>query len=417
MSSPPSEPARPPPQPLLNPKYRHISRSAAKRESVQLLGSIKDLQRHFLRAASIEHRPGAGIGVKGLGTLGEEEENRDPADSLSASTNGGPSRDRKLWKEVELQRVDIETARKEVKAIISDLRGLWSLGRGTPGTSASTSPTTPTFGQTDTQQLLVRTARSIRRVRELSLSITQTGRKVSNGMSTLPRPKQGRTSISTPSRPAATLPRAVSASGSTLPVRQSSLGAIAAANDPSDTFGSLRRAAMEVLAGLRGMEERLRLQSNTAPVLETGSGLSGTQSVSTSSTDDPSRPPSSMSGLVSEPESMNEQEEEEWNMNILAADGDLHRHIETWEERIAAEGREYRAISSGEAGKEREAVRRWLGVVESVFRSDGEREATGRWADGDWEGSQSGKLSLMCLQRRALIRQNGYMTSSLHILL
>jgi hypothetical protein len=114
---------------------------------------------------------------------------------------------------------------------------------------------------------------------------------------------------------------------------------------------------------------------------------------------------------------MNEQDEEEWNMNILAADGDLHRHIETWEERIAAEGREYRAISSGEAGKEREAVRRWLGVVESVFRSDGEREATGRWANGDWEGSQSGKLSLMCLQRRALIRQNGYMTSSLHILL
>jgi hypothetical protein len=82
-------------QPLKNPKYRHISRSAAKRESVQLLGSIKDLQLHFSRVG-LEHKPGVGAGVKGpglgLGTVGEEEDEENRPPSSASGTEGRDGR-------------------------------------------------------------------------------------------------------------------------------------------------------------------------------------------------------------------------------------------------------------------------------------------------------------------------------------
>lgn len=324
--------------------------------------------------------------MKGLNALGEEEEeNRDPSERVGeGSRSSFAGKERRPWKEVEMKRIDVDMARKEVKTLLGDLRGIWGLG-GSSSSSTSTSPTSPTFSQNDTQHLLVNTAQTIRRVRELSLSLTQSRRRVSPGMSTLPRPNKGRTSISTPSRPSATLPRAVS--GQALPERKSSLGM---QHERSDEFAELRRAALEVLAGLRGMEERLRL----FPTATSDQVASSSSGLSTTSIDNMSRPNSSLSGITSEPESFTDPDEEDWNMNVLAADGDLHRHIETWEERIAAEGREYIAVGPGDIGKEREAVRRWVGVVDRLFRAEGEGDALGRWVEGNWEGRESGEYML-----------------------
>jgi hypothetical protein len=104
-----------PPTFLKNPKNRHISRSAAKRESVQLLGSIKDLQLHFSRAGLVEHRLGAGVGVKGVlggiqegigSNAGEGSENRPPGRFGYVSKGSSRARERKPWKDIEMPRID-----------------------------------------------------------------------------------------------------------------------------------------------------------------------------------------------------------------------------------------------------------------------------------------------------------------------
>ena len=207
-SSPPEPaagPSRPslPLQPLQNPRFRHISRSAAKRESVQLLGSIKDLQLHFSRALNVEHKPGSGVGVKGLSTLGEEE---DDEEAVRGSMAKPRLAERRPWKEVELPRIDPEAVKGELRDVMARVRELWSIpaestnvapmasalpietgetdgaASGTALDSGMTrSHTSATLSQvTDTRQMLITTAQSVRRARELSLAlISQPGRRVS----------------------------------------------------------------------------------------------------------------------------------------------------------------------------------------------------------------------------------------------
>lgn len=395
-------------QPLQNPRFRHISRSAAKRESVQLLGSIKDLQAHFSRALSVEHKAGSGAGVKGLGTLGEEVEEEEVAVRREPKPR---LQERRPWKEVELPRVDPDQAKDELRQVIGNVEDQWSIHSVLPGPGGITATTPSTGGvtrsptvvrlapATDTRHMLISTAQAVRRVRELSLAlISQPGRRVSGPSATLPpRGSAGRPSISTPSRPNVTVVPRVSSSN--LPQRQSSLSAIGEAE--SDYLADLRKAALEVLAGLRSLEERLRIRDAsplTQPTPAGGSRRGSAHELSIPTPQD-SRPASSSSNLASEPDSYNATPAEEgddfdFNLNLLAADVDLHKHLQTWEERIVAESRTYREPVEGEGVGEREAVKWWCGVVEGLFLREVEPEQGGRgkWVDANWEGRDLGEL-------------------------
>ncbi|WWD21204.1 hypothetical protein CI109_105688 [Kwoniella shandongensis] len=439
--------SQPPVQPLKNPKYRHISRSAAKRESVQLLGSIKDLQLHFSRAGLVEHRPGAGVGVKSsniLSSLGEDdEENRPPSALSSSSFSNSNSRrgERKPWKEVDLPRIDPDQARKEAKGIVETVRGLWGLSAPSSSNSSTALPSskslyfptnlaslsttdedpvdetlhTPHRSSEDIRSALVTTARSIRRIRTLALSISNashSGRRVSGSSALLP-PKttsRMRSNFSTPSRPGG-LPRAVSAGNATGNERKSSLGIddVDGANiHKDDGLADLRKAALEVLSAIRALEERLRLElkeeEEAERALSPVSGGEGDEPhdpdisfVSNLTNENDTTLPSPISPtLHTEPEGYidPEEEEDEYNLNVLAQE-ESQAERKTWEEGIEVERRQYKVLEDTEWEKEargtREGVGKWVGQVERLFTfalgNETQREIE-IWAKGDeeWEG-------------------------------
>ena len=391
-------------QPLKNPKYRHIARSAAKRESVQMLGSIKDLQLHFSRAG-LEHREGAGAGVRGLADLHEgDEENQPPVEAL-----GIDRRRQRPWKEVETSRIDSRDAIREARSLVGNVRSLWGLGMpSSPSMAFSLSPLSPVSPshprhQQDTRMTLVSTAEAIRCVRTLALSIhhpSSGGRRHSGPAMILPQRSKARSSISTPSRPN-NLPRAVSYAQSE---KKSSLGPHVPDRRP-DELGQLRRAAIEILSGLRHLEERLRIEPETRDLVEgivklmdasevlqravspaTVEGGSGSSAVDSGSY-------RATSTTYTEPDTY-DSEEEEYNLNSLARENDKE-HLLTWEERIVNENRLYKSWDQEEDRMEivRESIRRWVGVVEGLF---GVRDRAGMdelesWVKEDmWSGWSMG---------------------------
>lgn len=417
------------PQPLHNPRFRHVSRSAAKRESVQLLGSIKDLQAHFARVG-VEHRAGAGAGVRGLGSLGEdegEEEDsavdgkhrnaaslgiRPPLAVLNKENVDGGRRERRPWKEVEFQRVDVRAAKAEVRDLSTKLKALW---RSDPDHQGDA--TLDSAAGSDTQSLLITTAEAIRRVRTLALAVSheQTTRRQVSG-SSIPRLAKGANVISTPSRPAQ-IPRAASYS---VTERKS---AFPTGLDGTEQLGDLRKAAIEVLATLRKLEEEFRIHadppaptgeaalsgheaeeelvSSEAPDDQANSPLLGESWPSTSSGDEyytamtTQRPGSSGSQQVDEGEP---DDEEEYNFNALAqAEGESSYRLETWEERIVSEGRTYRQFDQIQpetrpSEREREAVKRWLAVVDGLFGETSTGRSTPQWAaEREWDGRPLGE--------------------------
>ncbi|EIW65775.1 hypothetical protein TREMEDRAFT_13823, partial [Tremella mesenterica DSM 1558] len=358
--------------PLKNPKYRHISRSAAKRESVQMLGSIKDLQLRFSQAGLVEHRPGSGAGVKAsLGSLGEDDELENRPPQITPA-----KKDRRPWKDVDLPRMDPLAARKEARGLVWRMRIMWDLPLPSPSPSpiSPNTPITPKKARENMRDLLIKTAQAVRRVRTLTLSISHThpgegGRRISSSFLHAPRSASKiRTSFSTPSRPNA-LPRAVSTGQ---PTKKSSLGPGDVIQD-EDPYLELRKTALDVLAQLRALEERLRIKNDTPPTsLRPTSAASGT------------------SGVFSEPEGYYFDDEEEYNLNALARDEDI-RHLLTWEERIIAEQREYRQLDEEEwesGGKlARESVTNWVTVVETLFAVEGGQMVDiPPWALSTWNG-------------------------------
>jgi len=417
-SSSSSETSDLPPSFLKNPKSRHISRSAAKRESVQLLGSIKDLQLHFSRTGQVEHRPGAGVGVRGLGGIGEGdedgegEENRAPYGDLG---RGGikqreSQRERRPWKDVEVRKIDIEEAKKEVRGLVYEIGEIWSLGIPVSPSSATLTITSPTRStrpvQTDTRTVLVKTAQAIRRARVLSLSIShqagQSTRRVSTSSLHSGRPSGARSSISTPARPGGL--RAVSYG---VTEKKSSLGPGNSLRE-DDVAGRLRGAALEVLAGLRGLEERLRNQAEQSETTTYLHGLRGQSPLGEGSTASSSildtastRPTSAAaSAIYSDPEEYAFEEDEYTNtLNMLAqAELEEGRTKETWEERIVSEHREYRDLQAEESRVEsvRESVRKWMMIVNAMFGGVIGVQEVPAWAkEEDWKTRGLGRSLYM----------------------
>ncbi|RXK38462.1 hypothetical protein M231_04227 [Tremella mesenterica] len=404
-SSSPSQSITPLP-PLKNSKYRHISRSAAKRESVQMLGSIKDLQLRFSQAGLVEHRPGSGAGVKAsLGSLGEDDESENRPPHITPA-----KKDRRPWKDVDLPRMDPLAARKEARGLVWRMRIMWDLPLPSPSPSpiSPNTPITPKKARENIRDLLIKTAQAVRRVRTLTLSISHThpgegGRRISSSFLHAPRSASKiRTSFSTPSRPNA-LPRAVSTGQ---PTKKSSLGPGDVIQD-EDPYLELRKTALDVLAQLRALEERLRIKTmDSEPPLSAlrlrelvspAGRTSSVDSASVQETDDtpptslrPTSAASGTSGVFSEPEGYYFDDEEEYNLNALARDEDI-RHLLTWEERIIAEQREYRQLDEEEwesGGKlARESVTKWVTVVETLFSVEGGQAVDiPPWAVSTWNG-------------------------------
>lgn len=322
----------------------------------------------------------------------EEEENRPPGSGLLADAR---RKERRPWKDVELPRVDVEAARREVRRLVGDVRGVWGLAlTGSPSTPLR-SPTASTHGETI--EVLVNTAKSIRRIRLLALTVSHQfhPRRVSTPTLHPPKPYRGRTSISTPSRPGAALPRAVSY-GTT--ERKSSLAPVEDANVKVDLLGDLRKAAIEVLTGLRGLEECLRLdagggtpsQSGITVPSEVGSRPSSSLGISR-------RPGSAFSGSIYTETDEYYDEDAEYSLNALAEGSAIDdRPVETWEERIVSEGRQYRDLEEDRERERavRESVKKWIGRVERLFvvgeMSFVELEG---WVRNDWAGRDMGESS------------------------
>lgn len=413
--------------PLRNPRHRHISRSAAKRESVQLLGSIKDLQAHFARAGFVEHRAGAGVGLKGssnLNTLGEDDDEAG-GQGLGHGENRPPVRndkrvERRMWKEVELPRIDPSAARQEARRIASRMRMTWNVSSGASTSSGSSSlvssPSTafhPDLLPKDTRSMLVSTAQSIRTIRNLALAIAHSHRSNDrrSSASGQAHPRSGsklRTSFSTPSRPSG-MPRAVSLG---VPERKSSLGMVME-GPQEDVHSDLRRAAIEVLASLRALEETLRvyhdtteddsddMQRTTSPIESVGTSSTTVDASTTVTSQRPSS--SSRSTNFSDGDEYYQEDEEEYNLNALAAADAENAHTQTWEERLVVEDRRYRDVSDtadidgaeDRIGHVEDSVKKWLRIVERMFHvSRDEPAEMGSWVKPDmWEGLARGEHS------------------------
>jgi hypothetical protein len=390
---------------LKNPKNKHISRSAAKRESVQLLGSIKDLQLHFSRAGLVEHRPGVGAGVRGLNGIGEEEEeeNRPYGDLSLKRKDKEKERERRPWKEVEVGRVDMLEVRREARGLIGQVGDLWGLKMASSPSSAGFEvDRTRTAADVDVRDILVKTAQAIRRIRVLGLSMSQhhsSTRRVSTTSLNPVRPNKPRSSISTPSRPGGL--RAVSY-GTT--ERKSSLGLPDSVGGEDDA-GKLRKAALDVLAGLRGLEERLRItpeqglsvhQHHLRAASPSGEGSTTSSSMLDSSSTRPTS--AAASAIYSDPKEYSfEEDEYGLNLNALAeAEAQEARVRETWEERVVSEDRRYRSMSAEGTRKDaiKESVARWIVVAESMFGSVATSNERAPWmTEEGWEGKALGKLS------------------------
>ncbi|ORX39246.1 hypothetical protein BD324DRAFT_618983 [Kockovaella imperatae] len=381
-----SPPGAAPIPPLKNPKYRHIARSAAKRESVQMLGSIKDLQLHFSRAG-LEHRDGVGAGVRGFGPVEEGDEENHPPGEMRKTVPPRP------WKEVETPRIDPKEAMREARSQVGNVRSLWGLGMpSSPSMAFSLSPLSPVSPanpkhQQDTRTTLVSTVEAIRRVRQLALSVSHPsigGRRHSGPAALLPPKSKPRASLSTPSRPNAP-PRAVS-SGVT--ERKSSVGP----DQRPDELAQLRKVAIEILHGLRHLEERLRIEPVSGPVDIPNAGQSPRRAMSPGAADESSGSSvpdtNGTASSFTEPESY-DLEEEEYNLNDFAQDE--KEHALTWEERLVQENRMYKSWEEEEArvGTVRDSIRRWVGVVEGLFgvRDRGGVEELETWVKEDmWKG-------------------------------
>lgn len=397
----------------------------------------------------MEHWRGAGAGVKSssLGVLGEEEdisqlrlesENRPPSDDVTKR------RERRAWKEVELVKVDPVQAGREARDVTRRLRALWRM-------ESSGSPTSPTSGSsssssfsipspdhhldmpspTEIRHALVGTAQAIRQIRTLALATSythtalQTARRVSGSI--LPRPSKLRPSFSTPSRPSG-MPRAVSLG---LPERKSSLGVLQESSNSQDedAHADLRKAAWEVLAGLRTLEERLRTVPltgggqdpldpprphsgrDTSPASETGEASSSstndiytTAGSSTSSANETFttaattlRPSSALSDIP--PGKASDlylvDDETEYNLNAMAEPNIEEKQMQTWEERIVAENREYSVTSEEEwqvvTQGLRRSVEKWMGVVEKMFLGSKVGPGDESWVKAElWDGRSRG---------------------------
>jgi hypothetical protein len=194
------------------------------------------------------------------------------------------------------------------------------------------------------------------------------------------------------------MPRAVSLG---VPSRVSSLG-ILEEGPQEDMQADLRKAAIEVLACLRALEERMRLDHDftgygQGSTDRTESPIESTGSASTNlntDTDTTSLRPSSGANDFHD----YEDDEEEYNLNALAlAEFENQQHTQTWEERIVADGREYKEMDTSDASQEwlnhlKDSVTRWINVVERIFRMprDGATELES-WAQPEmWHGRSRG---------------------------
>ena len=384
--------------PIQNPRFQHISRSAAKRESVQLLGSIKDLQLHFSRGRLVEHQYGSGAGFSELGNLGEDEEDQ------SSISEQKKVKERRPWKEVDLQRMDVDAARREMSDLLNRIREDWGLGMLSSASRSGISASQSTAGRQamrDTAALLVSTAQAVRRVKTLALTVSHTDQRDTRRASipSLPaqRVSKGRISISTPSRPGV-LPRAVSygVGGSGSKYSKPNLGPLQESQARVEVMVDLRRAGLEMLAGLRGLEERLRIKSDaledgvTNNTDATHLSTFGEAALETAFSGPTSRRPSSSASLQVD-DYMDDGDG--YSFNALAETGVTPHHL-TWEDRIVCEGRLYRNLEDEEEmeRKVKESVRKWAVTAERTFSVDTvvNDEGVEEWVTEIWEGKPLG---------------------------
>lgn len=345
--------------------HRHVSRSAAKRESVSSLPSITSLRLHFASGGKAEHRAGHGAGIRSIGDLGATpEDEKDPDRGMKRLGLGRPQR--KPWKEVQLARVSPAQARAEATQLSADVRKRWGLGRG--GSAPSTAALSPETS-VEVRSVFVDTARAVRRVRTLTLSLIPPG----SGSRRVSGQSKAAKSFSTPSHTA-------------IPTRSASGGVqtIQAGSPAPDASAPVRRAALDLLTSLRTLEERLRVkhdapsvvvidESLVASPVEVASGASLDRPTSASPTPDLRR--LSLSSNRPSTSSLDDSlfsDDEDWNINDVARQADaLVRPYEAWEDRLIAEDRAYRisedAQWSAECVAVRDAARRWAAAVERMF--------------------------------------------------
>jgi hypothetical protein len=158
---------------------------------------------------------------------------------------------------VENIKIDLDKLRSDGREAIRTVEEAWGLG-GTETAEVLRSDAHGSPNQVDILELLKASIDAVRSVRAYSMALptamlpscgptTQSTLRIPSGQGRM------RQSLSTPSRPA---PRSVSSSGS---MQSGSMPAV-----DEDPLSEVRKAALEVLTGLRALEERSRVVDSTA---------------------------------------------------------------------------------------------------------------------------------------------------------
>ncbi|KAJ9116302.1 hypothetical protein QFC22_004742 [Naganishia vaughanmartiniae] len=264
-------------------QMRKFARSADKRQSVHMLGSIQHLQRHFMKfgLAAEEGSDAMSTDIGSFPSLGSlcrtNNANTTGADG-SVSIAEPPATVAKPPFPLETPKLDLGKLRREAFESLQALEQAWRIDNERERPKAPSSPREQSEDEevepsTRILDLLKTTVDAVRSVRAWSLAVPATSlicsssSRQSDHIRTCTIPAKSRIpTISTPSRPAPayTGGRSVSGTSVRLAARNGDGELLHGGGEEKDPLFDLRKAALDVLACLRGVEEKFRTTADSA---------------------------------------------------------------------------------------------------------------------------------------------------------
>ncbi|KAJ9092943.1 hypothetical protein QFC19_008541 [Naganishia cerealis] len=255
-------------------QMRKFARSADKRQSVHMLGSIQHLQRHFMRFGQEETdgsnvKPDVGSFLTSISSNAESYANNEN-DNDNANIAVAPATVAKPPFPLGTPKVDLGKLRREAFESLKSLEEMWRVNETQEPSNRETHDGQEgcvqlELSSTNILDLLKTTVDAIRAVRAWSLAVPATSLirsehpqhehlRASHQFASKPRIP----TISTPSRPAPQ-PSSRSASGTSMRLVGRNADGEGKVGEEKDSLSDLRKAALNVLACLRGVEEKFRV--------------------------------------------------------------------------------------------------------------------------------------------------------------
>ncbi|KAJ9099117.1 hypothetical protein QFC21_003996 [Naganishia friedmannii] len=261
-------------------QMRKFARSADKRQSVHMLGSIQHLQKHFMKFGLAAEEGSEAI-ESDIGSFSSRSLNRtklanalnNPADGNNAES---PATVAQPPFPLETSKLDPGKLQREAFESLQALEETWRIdNKGEQAHDASSyrkQEEDEGIGPpTKILDLLKTTIDAVRAVRAWSLAVPATSltrysatRQYDHIRAANTPAKPRIPTISTPSRPAPPNPSSRSVSGTSIRLagKNADGEAMLGGGEEKDPLSDLRKAALDVLACLRGVEEKFRMSSD-----------------------------------------------------------------------------------------------------------------------------------------------------------